>query len=266
MDLKGPQPLGFEKTAESQHFKYFWNPVHVNKEELDTAFHFCEQIYERMAKALGKDRMTAKKLIVTFNGEGLVPNRPKRAPNVDRYGRIHLYRFNDGGYFAAFAHELVHAIRVTEVANWERFFEEGVASAFSDLIYPEKMGFPLFGYPRAQIAAYLLQRPDNIPLQIMREKHLQLNMKCQLQSYILREDFFCYLIEKYGSDKLINFAYSNEVGQLNGYESTWGHSFDKLIQDWEQHLKTLYPFEQIETLGQEYLQNTPAKYIPICDE
>ncbi len=248
----------------TKHFAFTWNVDETSAEEIEYASGFCEKIYTEVANLIGEDRMPEGRIQVSFKGEGMQTNGRKIPPNVDSSGRINLYRFRQGGYLDAFAHELVHAIRINSIPNWERFFEEGFASAIADVVYPEKTGFPLFGYERSKITSYLMQQDYFISLSEMRLKHRELNLRCQLQTYIPREDFFCYLRETYGTEKLLEFSNSNRTNEIGLYEEIWKKSFDELETEWEKYTLELHSAEEVMRIGEEYFEKTSAKYIPIC--
>ncbi len=264
----GPSERGDNKKQSpgsliTEHFVLTWNPEETSSEEIESASTFCEEIHAKLAEVIGLDRMPERKIIVSFNGEGMRANGRKIPPNVDASGRINLYRFR-GDYLDPFAHELVHAIRINRIPYWERFFEEGLASAIADLVYPEATGFPLYGYERSKITSYLMQQDYFISLGEMRSRHRELNLKCQLQTYIPREDFFCYLRVKYGTEKLLEFANSGKTNQIELYKDVWGKSFAALGSEWKNFTLALHSEEEVKRAGEEYFEKTAAKYIPIC--
>ncbi len=261
---EGSQNATSSKMLSTEHFTFSWEEPETTPDEIDAATVFCEDIYDRLAKVIGEEKMPTGKIEVRFRGEGLRPNGRKIAPNVDALGRVNLYRFRQGGYLDTFAHELVHAVRINRVPNWERFFEEGFASAIADLIFPEQVGFPLFGYERSKITSYLMQQDYFITLSEVKSRHSELNLRCQLQTYIPREDFFCYLRRKYGIDQLLEFSNSPKTNEIDLYEEVWGKSFAELEDDWMKHTLDLHSKNDVEQTGSEYFEKTSARYIPIC--
>lgn len=264
---KGVVPSDYDHTDYTDHFVLLWNDGETKATEIDEAKIFAEEAYAKIAKVFGVTNMPGEQLIITFRGEGVdKKTRRKRTPHVDYQGRIHLYRFDQGGYLSVLPHEMVHAIRINKVARWERFFEEGLASAIAYHLYPDKAGFPRFGYSLDLIAGYWLTSGKGIPLETMRSDHSRLNLKCQLQTYVAREDFFNYLNSKYGTDKLVEFAYTNQVGTLEQYKSTWGKTFNQLIVEWEADLRKRYgKIENPQGQIDEYFSTTSARYIPVCE-
>lgn len=259
------QDLNLNKEKETQHFILKWNTQETSSDEIDEALHFIEKVYNQERALFGDENMPARKIEVRLNGEGLIDGGKKaNIPRVDGSGIMYLYRFPGGGYLEPFPHELVHAIRINNIPSWEPFFEEGLASSISSYLYPKKEGFPFFGYEQIKIASYLAIRDDYMPLIYLRTHHRIVNFQCQLQSYILREDFFTYLIQQYGIKKLISFANSDEVGHLDTYKKIWNKSFSELANEWRKQLVEKYPKSEIMTYGEEFLTKTPAKYQRIC--
>lgn len=264
---KGAIPTNFDRESSSKHFMLFWNEGETLDDEIDKAKQHAEEVFSKLSEILGPTRMPEDKLIITFEGEGVDPDTYKKsAPNVDNQGRMHLYRFDAGGYLGAMAHEMVHAIRFGTLSNWNRFLEEGLASALATYLYPEMNSFPRYGYSSDLVAGgWLTSSGYYIPLGTLFDQHNRLNLKCSFQSYVLREDFFGYLISKYGLKKLIGFAYTGEVGEKRYYEKIWGKSFYALTKAWEADLRGRFnSIPNSETLIDDYLKKTPAQYMGAC--
>ncbi len=263
---KGSVPTKYNQRADMEHFVLVWNENETKTEEIDEAKVYAEEVHGKLTQILGAANMPKDKLIVTFGGEGMDRARQKkRTPHVDFSGRIHLYRFDEGGYLSVLPHEMVHAIRMNNGRRWDGFFEEGFASAIAYHLYPGREGFPRFSYSLDLIAGYWLESGRGIPMETMRTQHNRLNLKCQLQTYVTREDFFNYLAVNYGMEKLVDFAYSNDVGTSGLYERIWGKSFKALASDWESDLRSRYQrLENTSALVDEYFKTTSAKYIPVC--
>lgn len=259
------EQAGQDQTVSTDHFTFSWNPSQTTGAEVAKAQSFCEDIYDKLANVIGEERMPSYKMMVLLEGNGMKENGSKTPPYVDRQGRIHLFKFRNEDYFEAFAHELVHAVRINRIPNWEPFFEEGLASTLADLIYRSQSGFPLFGYERSKIMAYFMQEENYISLSTLRARHRELNLKCQLRSYIPREDFFCYLRDEYGISKLLKFAYASQVGSLDLYRDVWGNSFEELESAWTQYTLSLHSEEEVQNTGEEYFTESTAKYFPPCD-
>lgn len=264
---QGELSTRFDSQREGDHFVYQWNVVETNKAEIDEVESLAEEAFDHLTRIFGSERMPDKKMIITLRGEGVDRKTGrKHTPHVDRQGRIHLYRFDKGGYLNELPHEMVHAVRIRKVTYWQGFFEEGIASGVAYHLYPKSTGFPRFGYSLDLIAGYWLTSGKLIPMKILEQNHNRLNLKCQLQSYVLREDFFNYLINQYGLEGLVALSYAEDLGTDKGYERYTGKSFDALVADWEQDLTKRYEqIDQAEALVDEYFNNTTARYIPVCD-
>lgn len=264
---KGSLPTNFNQNSESDHFVYFWNSGETDTQEIVEAGAFAEEVFMRLSKLLGESNMPENKLIITFRGEGVdLRRQKKKTPHVDFQGRIHLYRFEGEGYLGVLPHEMVHATRMGSERMWERFFEEGLASAISYYLYPERMGFPRFGYDLDLVAGHWLESENgNIPLIQMRREHNRLNLKCQLQTYVTREHFFTYLAETHGIEKLVEFGNRENAGELSLYKEIWGKSFEILASEWEGELRRRYAnIPNAKNEMEEFFESTSAKYIPVC--
>lgn len=264
---KGELSDRFDKKRESEHFVLQWNTGQSSEKEIEEAADLAEEVFSKLSDLLGKENMPKVKLIMTFRGEGVDPETYKKSvPHVDGQGRIHLYRFESGGYLGALAHEMVHAVRVNTQPRWEGFFEEGLASAIAYYLYPDTKAFARYGYSLDVVAGYWLVSGKGIPLETMRVQHSRLNLKCSFQTYVMREDFFNYLTVTYGVKKLIAYANSANVGQVDAYPEYWGKSFSQLVNDWELDLRKRYhAYEGAEQLAAEYFKNTPVRYSKACE-
>lgn len=264
---KGVLSDRFSEKTESKHFILQWNTRQSSEKEIEEAAAFAEEVYQKLTDLLGEQNMPSAKLIMTFRGEGVDPETYKKSvPHVDGQGRIHLYRFDSGGYLGAMAHEMVHAIRVNTQPRWERFFEEGLASALAYYLYPDTKTFARYGYPLDVVAGYWLVSGKGIPLETMRVQHGRLNLKCSFQTYVMREDFFNYLVMNYGIDKLLAYAYSDTVGLVEAYPKYWGKAFSELVTDWESDLRKRYhAYEGAAQLADEYFKSTPVMYSKACE-
>lgn len=263
---KGELSGRFNSKTESDHFVLQWNEGQSSEKEIQEAAIYAEEVYSRLSGLLGKTNMPTVRLIITFRGEGVDPKTYKKSvPHVDGQGRIHLYRFEAGGYLGAMAHEMVHAVRVNTLPRWERFFEEGLASAIAHYLYPDTNAFARYGYPLDVVAGYWLVSGKGIPLETMRQQHNRLNLKCSFQTYVMREDFFNYLTVHYGVDKLLAYAYSDKVGDVDAYPEYWGKRFTELVEEWELDLRKRYhAYDGAAAMAVEYFKNTPVQYSKAC--
>lgn len=263
--IKGTLPLNYNQNDSTKHFLLFWNEKETSENEISTARETLEVIHNKVKNILGNHEVLPNKFIVTFNGEGVKSNNIRKIPHVDQQGRIHLYRYKRVGYLQAFPHEFIHAIRINKNRNWDPFFEEGFASVISSYLRNSTSGFPLFGFNRTEVAAYFYHKKNLfIPIHTLQSKHYKINYKCQLQSYIIREDFFAYLLKTYGLEKLLTFSEHKQAGILSLYPKIWGYSFSKLVQEWETEINTKYAQKYLNQTGHEFITKSPAKFIPLC--
>ena len=264
---KGALLPRFDSQREGDHFVYQWNAFQTSNAEIDEAEALAEEVFAHLTRIFGSERMPENKLIITFRGEGVDREKgKKRTPHVDNQGRTHLYRFEMGGYLSPLPHELVHAVRVGMGLNWQGFFEEGIASGIAYHLYPERKGFPRFGYSLDLIAGHWLSSNRGIPIMKMMVQHSRLNLKCQLQTYVTREDFFNYLIKEFGISKMVDLAYSDLVGSNDGYQKYFGKKLEALVEDWQADLTKRYKaIDQPEIQLSQYFNHTSARYIPVCE-
>ena len=156
-----------------------------------------------------------------------VPKTPSQPTHKHARGRtreskflsfdgIHLFRYSpdDGGYWVVFAHEMVHAFGLTWFtahAAWDwptyRFFDEGFAEYVAQEVDPDRRGFPFFGYPEDVVVGHWIVSDASMPPATMRERHRELNSKCDLQTYTLRASWFRYLDENFGRDAVLEVVY-----------------------------------------------------------
>ena len=264
--VKGEVPNEFQERVDTEHYVFLWNEGDVSIEEINQAKAYTELTFLKLGGLLGIDNMPKGRIIVTFNGDGVDPITYKKSlSHVDYQGRVHLYRYEPKGYLGPFLHELIHSVRKNTLPKWDRFWEEGFASAISYYLEPETEEFSRFGYPMEVIAGYWLDVGKAIPMRQMKTQHNQL-LGCRLQSYVLREDFFTYLINEYGIEKYLKYAYSSDIGSFDLYSTIWGITFDGLVKGWETDLNNRYKdFKGAKDLAEEYLTKTPAKYLKVCE-
>lgn len=262
---KGDIPEGYAQREDTEHFVFLWNSTETTTEEIKEAQLYSERSFNKLKNLLGAQRMPAEKIIMAFGGDAVDPvSHQKKLSHVDYQGRVFLFRYNPMGYLGPLLHELIHAIRKNTLKRWDRFFEEGIASALSYYLEPETEEFSRFGYPMEVIAGYWYEVGSAIPMDKLRKDHNRY-LSCRLQTYVLREDFFTYLINTYGMKKYLDFAYSSEIGSQKLYDEHWGKPFNHLVSDWEKDLKTRYDnYPNARSLAQSYLKDTPSKYLKVC--
>lgn len=161
------------------------------------------------------------------------------SPYVDDEGTVHLWRFSEaeGGYRALYAHELVHAIAyddllaTLDVPEFPGFYLEGWAEYVALLVDPEKTGFPLFGHDEDVVVGHWLQQ-GGPTLADYRDRHEELSLPCQGQSYILRASWFRYVDEELGRDIVQQLAAEPDNLERASVESMLGASLEQVDADW----------------------------------
>ncbi len=263
---KGQIPPDYSNRLDSEHFVFLWNSDKASQEEIERTKAYSEEIFVSYGNLVGSEHMPDRKIIVTFNGDAFDPvTRRKTNSGVDYQARVNLYRYNEYGYTGPLLHEYIHAFRKNTLNRWVRFFEEGFASAISYYLEPETEEFSRQGFAMEVLAGYWLDTGTDIPMRTLREQHNNL-LHCRIQSYVLREDFFTYLINRFGIEKYLEFAYSPRIGSIELYEDIWGSSFDELVSDWEPDLLKRYrDYPGAKEQAEQYLQMVPAKYVRVCE-
>jgi hypothetical protein len=162
------------------------------------------------------------------------------SPHLDDEGTVHMWRFSEaeGGYRAMYAHELVHAVAfddlvapALEESEYAGFYLEGWAEYAALLVDPGKTGFPLFGFDEDVVVGYWLQQPGPT-LAELRERHEELNLRCQGQAYIQRASWFRYVDEELGRDVVLDLAAAREGYDPEPVERILGDSLEQVDADW----------------------------------
>lgn len=196
-----------------------------------------------------------------FSSNGSNP----KIPFVDGNGEIVLFRFATG-YLGELPHEYVHVLRLYQGWSSDGFLEEGLAETISSKLFPENIGFSLYGYSTT-VAAGLWLRDDNmIPLEELKESHFDLNLKCLPQSYSSRADFFRFILEEYGKQEFMEFVYANDAGQYEGYQRAFGKNLGQLQEHWLANLRQRFDaLKDGETQVQAYKTRISSLNFYICE-
>lgn len=223
--------------SETAHFAIDWEEGQATTEEIEETKRFAEEIYAKYEDYFGNDRLPQSKTIIHLGGNAFSGNggNPK-IPFVDENGEIFLYRFATG-YLGELPHEYVHVLRLYQGWSSDGFLEEGLAEAMSSKLFPENVGFSLYGFSTTIAAGLWLSEDRIIPLEKLKESHFDLNLKCLPQSYSLRADFFSFLLEEYGKEQFFKFIYANDARQYEGYERAFEKTLEELQRQWLQNLQ-----------------------------
>ncbi|MCB9662814.1 MAG: hypothetical protein H6732_01785 [Alphaproteobacteria bacterium] len=170
------------------------------------------------------------------------------SPYVDDEGTVHLWRFSEseGGYRAMYAHELVHAIAYDALvapaldrSAFAGFYLEGWAEYVALLVDPGKTGFSLFGFDEDVVVGHWLTQ-GGPTLAAYRERHEELNLRCQGQAYILRASWFRYVDEVLGREVVLDLAAAREGLDPDAVERMLGAPLEEVDADWEAWARARY--------------------------
>ncbi len=256
---------------ETKHLIIEWNQGTVS-DEIESAKTEGETFYAAICDMLGYDPQN--KITILLLGPAEQPDGSWKYPHVDPQGRINLFRFEASGrsYFSSLAHEMVHALRFDQQdrrtgwffeADW--FFEEGFAEFVALRVDSSLGGFPWYDFPIVVAAGQWIVNGEDIPLEILREKHASLNRSCQAQSYSLRSAFFDHLGKTYGDDAVLQMAKQERAGELSDYRRFLHKDLHELVAEWREFLLREYnDMADVEELSRRYRQETPIQYQPVC--
>jgi hypothetical protein len=250
--------------AETDHLHVEW--VDGTRPDLiDMAKSEGERFYDAIARMLGEE--PDHKIVLMLRGPSEQPDGERKAPRVDPLGRIELYSFDPSGhsYFSALAHEMVHAFRFDRRVDADWFFEEGFAEMVALRVDNSLAGFPWFNYPVDLVAGQWIERGEDVPLAVMRDRHRDLNIACRAQTYSLRSSFFDYLGQTHGDSTVVAMANREKAGALEDYMRFFGKDFDALAAEWREALMS--SFRGIDNADEQALRfrtESPIRYIPVC--
>ena len=260
------QVPGYDQLAETEHLRFAWNDGAISDEGLTVMKRNGERYYAAIRDMLGEE--PDHKIVVLIEGPAQRPDGSWGYPRVDSWGRVHLYRFGPTyhDYMGAYAHELVHAMRIGRKPHRDWFFEEGLAEFIALRVDDPLRGFPWYGFPVVVAAGQWLAGDEDIPLATLRDKHRTINLPCKAQSYTLRSAFFDHLGKTHGDDAVLAMAKQDKAGAVGDYKKFFGKDFDTLAAEWRTAL--LASFEAIEDRDAQavrYRNDTPIQYMQVCD-
>ena len=236
----GSVPSEFDQTKGTKHLVVVWNDSTASVEEADEAAVEVERVYGLISDYLGRDRVPGSKIIVILEG-AMFAEGQRRIPWVDWEGRVHLFRSPGptGEYLSIFPHELVHALRAeqpnrkaTLAKTGGRFLEEGFAEAVALIAEGGINRYPYWGTEPDVVVWHLMSSKLEVALEALIERHDELSLKCELQSYPLRGSFFRFLEKKVGREKLLELAYRQGPFGIEVYEKAAGTEFAELVDEW----------------------------------
>lgn len=236
----GTLPYEFDQTKETPHLVVAWNDSTASVHEAEETAVEVERVYGLISDYLGRDRVPDSKIIVILEG-AMFAEGQRRIPWVDWEGRVHLFRSPGptGEYLSIFPHELVHALRMeqpnrraTLAKTGGRFLEEGFAEAVALIADGGINRYPYWGTDPDVVVYHLMASQLDIPLEALIDRHSELSLKCELQSYPLRGSFFRFIERKVGRAKFLDLAYSEGPFGPEVYEDATEEEFAALVEEW----------------------------------
>lgn len=221
--------------AEGERLHIVGNGLTSSAGEVESLLDEGEKLLTDIAALHPPDVVLDEEVRVELHG-----NFRRTSPYVDDDGTVHLWRFSEaeGGYRAMYAHELVHAIAydnlvapALEQSTFAGFYLEGWAEYVALLVDPGKTGFSLFGFDEDVVVGHWLKQ-GGPTLAEYRDRHEELSLRCQGQSYILRASWFRYVDETLGREVLLDLAAARETLDPQAVEHVLGASLEQVDADW----------------------------------
>lgn len=241
---------------------------HASKEEIRSMLEVGEALLPQIAALHPGDIAMDDEIRVELHG------RHGESPYVDNEGTVHMWRFSEaeGGYHALYAHELVHAIAYDHLVGPAEediensgFYLEGWAEYVALLVDPGKTGFSLFGFDEHVVVGHWLKQ-GGPTLADYRERHEELSMPCQGQSYILRASWFRYVDEELGREVLLDLAAGRDGWSREAVEAVLGAPLEQVDADWRAWATARYnAHPNADAEAQAYRTQKMAWYEPCLD-
>jgi hypothetical protein len=255
----------FTHATETEHLIFHWNEGDIGEEGLE----YGKRQGERQIRAIGEllDVKPETKVKILLRGAAEGPDGVRGYPHVDRWGRIHLFRFGPTyhGYFGAVPHEMVHTLRIHRGRNRIWFFEEGFAEFVALRAGKSMRGFPWYDAPMEVAAGQWLVRDEGIPMMLLHDQHSELSMRCKAQSYTLRSSFFDYLGRRFGNEAVIEMSRRERAGAMEDYVQILGEGFEALEKAWRKDLLARYrAASDADEQARRYREETPIQYMHVC--
>ncbi len=249
----------------SEHFKFNATTYTSTIEEMQEGINHAEQLYNTLSSIIPSDYPLDSIIVVQLNG-----NYRSQGPYVDGNGTIQLWRYSEeeGGYWALFPHELVHAIGFDTAVKlgmleWASlgFYNEAWAEYMAQLIAPEKTGFPFYGFDEDIVVGHWVSQ-GGPTLASLRSSHNELNLACSLQSYTMRASWFRYVDETYGRQLALEIMYGGREMKPATVEEILGEDLDVVDKGWREWvLKRYNEHPETESQTSNYLDKV-GWYVP----
>lgn len=246
---------------ESEHFVFESTTENASEAEMTEGLAVAEVLFDKVSTFLGPDHTPSDRIRVVLEGD-----YNTQGAYVDFDG-VHLFRYSltNGGYWAVFAHEMVHAFGVPWFiahAAWDwptyRFFDEGFAEYVAAEVDPDRRGFPFFGFPEDVVVGHWVLTDTDIPPATLRERHEQLNTRCDLQAYSQRASWFRYLDESFGRAATLQVVYPDVEPTSSIVRGILGVGLDELDLRWDAWIRTRYAsYPGAGAVAQAYGDRTP---------
>lgn len=251
--------------SEAGRLRWVWSDDAMDEAARKLLERTGEAIFEQVVALLGTG--APQPVVVLMNGPSERPDGSRGIPHVDLAGRVHLYRFGPThhDYLSAFAHELVHVLRIGRMPHHDWFFEEGFAEFVALRINEDRRGFPWYGFPVEVVAGQWVVDGSDIPLALVRERHGTVNLPCKLQVYALRGAFFHDLGHRFGDAAVLELAAQERAGAVENYAAILGVGFDALVAEWREGLRNRFlSIADAADQVHRYRTESPARYQPLC--
>lgn len=241
---------------------------HASEKEVQSMVEVGEALLPKIAALHPEDVVLDDAIRVELHGQF------GESPYVDDEGTVHMWRFSkeEGGYHALYAHELVHAIAYDDLVGPAAddiensgFYLEGWAEYVALLVDPGKTGFSLFGFDEDVVVGHWLLA-GGPTLADYRERHEELSLRCQGQSYILRASWFRYVDEELGREVLLDLAAGRDGWDRGAVEAVLGASLEQVDADWEAWATARYAaYPDADAEAEAYRTQKMAWYEPCLD-
>lgn len=237
-----PSPL----SAESEHFHFQSTSTQATQAELEEGIGRAEELWSAIGTFVGVGRLPNRRITVALDGD---KRDGDGGDHIDDRGVVHLLRREPavGGYFGALAHELVHALRYDywhryDSWSWPNFpfLDEGFAEAVAMQVDPGKTGFPYYWFNPDVVAGHWLARGESIPPATLRERHHELNSKCEFQAYPIRAYWLLYIEENWGRGAVLDIVYAEVPTADEFIAAVLGQAIGEVDAGWAAWLLARY--------------------------
>ncbi|MFQ3249474.1 MAG: hypothetical protein ACI9O6_001282 [Glaciecola sp.] len=227
----------------SKHFRFTATSHTSSMEEMQEGIDRAEELYTAIAAIIPSDVQLDSVIEVRLNG-----NYRRQGPYVDGDGTIQLWRYSaeEGGYWALFAHELVHAIAFDAavelgVLEWTSlgYYNEAWAEYVAQLIDPDKTGFPFYGFDEDVVVGHWVSQ-GGLSMTSLRAHHEELNLTCAHQSYTMRASWYRYVDETYGRQAALDIMFGGREMRPRVVQAILGDSLAEVDAGWRTWVLTRY--------------------------